>query len=224
MIDALFLDAGGVLVHPNWYRVADVLKRHGVQASADALWAAEPHAKKIIDEGTHIARTTDEERAWVYMDLVFERAGIQPSDATRAAVNELAEYHAEHNLWEYVPQDVVPTLERLRTRVPKLVVVSNANGVLHRMFDRVGLTQYFDVICDSCVEKVEKPDPRYFQIALERSGSRAESTLMVGDLYHVDVIGARNAGLQAILLDAANLYEGVDCERIRSVSDLAGRF
>ena len=220
MIETLFLDAGGVLVHPNWYRVADTLARHGVQASADALWAAEPHAKKVIDEGTHIASTTDAQRAWLYMDLVFEGAGITPSSATDAAVAELAAYHAEHNLWEYVPPDVVPALERFRALVPKLVVVSNANGVLHRMFDRIGLARYFDVICDSCVEGVEKPDPRYFQLALDRSGSRADSTVHVGDLYHVDVVGARNAGLEAILLDAANLYPDADCVRVRALGDI----
>jgi putative hydrolase of the HAD superfamily len=222
-LETLFLDAGGVLVYPNWYRVSDTLRRHGVEVGPGVLWAAEPHAKYAIDEGTHITSTTDAQRAWRYMDLVFERAGIAPSDAVNAAVRELAAYHAEQNLWEYVPDDVVPALERMRAAVPKLVVVSNANGVLHRMFDRVGLTRFFDVICDSCVEKVEKPDPRYFHLALERSGSRAETTTMVGDLYHVDVIGARNAGLDAILFDQAGLYEGLDCERVPTLAALADR-
>jgi HAD superfamily hydrolase (TIGR01549 family) len=221
MLKTLFLDAGGVLVHPNWRRVSDALRRHGVEAEAGALRAAEPHAKRIIDEGTHIGSTTDAQRAWLYMDLVFERAGIAPCEAVDAAVRELAAYHAEHNLWEHVDEDVVPALERMRAAVPKLVVVSNANGVLHRLFDRVGLTRFFDVICDSCVEKVEKPDPRYFRLALERSGSDAESTTMVGDLYHVDVVGARSAGLDAILLDTAGLYEGVDCERVPTLAALA---
>jgi HAD superfamily hydrolase (TIGR01549 family) len=220
-LETLFLDAGGVLVYPNWFRVGDTLRRHGVEVAPETLWAAEPYAKRIIDEGTHVRSTTDAQRAWLYMDLVFERAGIAPSEAVDAALRELAAYHAEHNLWEYVPGDVVPSLERMRAVVPKMVVVSNANGVLHRMFDRVGLTRFFDVICDSCVEKVEKPDPRYFQIALERSDSRGASTTMVGDLYHVDVVGARNAGLDAILLDTAGLYEGVDCERVRSLGALA---
>ena len=219
-IETLFLDAGGVLVHPNWQRVADTLNRHGVRASPDALRQAEPHAKRAIDEGTSIGRTTDAQRAWVYMDMVFEGAGVARSGATDAAVAELAAYHAEHNLWEHVPADVVPTLERLREIVPKLVVVSNANGVLHRAFDRLGLSRHFDVICDSCVEGVEKPDPRYFQIALERSASRAGTTLMVGDLYHVDVVGARRAGLQAILLDAAGLYPDADCIRVQALSEL----
>lgn len=220
-LETLFLDAGGVLVFPNWNRVSETLRRHGVDVDADALWAAEPYAKRVIDEGTHVESTTDAQRAWLYMDLVFERAGIQPSEAVNRAVEELAAYHAEHNLWEHVGDDVVPALERMRAAVPKLVVVSNANGVLHRLFDRIGLTRFFDVICDSCVEKVEKPDPRYFQLALERSGSRAESTVMVGDLYHVDVVGARNAGLGAILLDPAGLYADADCERVSTLRALA---
>jgi HAD superfamily hydrolase (TIGR01549 family) len=220
MIECLFLDAGGVIVHPNWSRVAETLNRHGVPASAEALARAEPQAKRMIDEGTHIGRTTDAQRAWVYMDLVFEGAGVPQGDATSAAVAEIAAYHAEHNLWERVPDDVVPALERLRAIVPKLVVVSNANGVLQRAFDRLGLTRHFDVICDSCVEGVEKPDPRYFQIALDRSGSRAETTMMVGDLYHVDVVGARNAGLQAVLLDSADLYGDADCVRVRTLGEL----
>jgi len=221
-LETVFLDAGGVLVHPNWSRVADTLRRHGVAADPDALRRAEPYARRTIDEGTRISSTTDAQRAWLYMDLVFERAGIPRSPASDAAVGELAAYHADQGLWEFVPPDVVPALERLRRTVPKLVVVSNSNGVLHRMFERIGLARYFDVICDSRVEQVEKPDPRYFRIALERSGSRPESTLMVGDLYHVDVIGARNAGLDAILLDPGGLYEGVDCERAASLDAVAG--
>jgi HAD superfamily hydrolase (TIGR01509 family) len=222
-LDTLFLDAGGVIVHPNWERVSEALARYGVTVTADALRNAEPHAKRVIDEGTKIDRTTDAERAWLYMDLVFERAGVQRSAATDAAIAELAAYHAEDNLWEHVPGDVVPALQQLRDIVPKLVVVSNANGVLHKMLDRVGLSRYFDVICDSCVERVEKPDPRYFHIALERSGSRADATTHVGDLYHVDVVGARRAGLGAILLDSANLYAGADCVRVRTLTELVER-
>lgn len=221
MIRTLFLDAGGVIVYPNWQRVADTLMRHGVRADADALRSAEPHAKRIIDEGTHVGRTTDAQRAWVYMDLVFERAGVARGAGTDAAIKEIAAYHAQENLWEHVPDDVVPALQRLRAMVPKMVVVSNANGALHRAFDRLDLSRHFDVICDSFVEGVEKPDPRYFQIALERSGSEAQTTLHVGDLYYVDVVGARGAGLSAILLDTAGLYEDADCRRVRNLAELA---
>ena len=73
---------------------------------------------------------------------------------------------------------------------------------------------------DSAEEGVEKPDPRIFELALERSGARREETLHVGDLYHVDVEGARAVGLRAVLLDTADLYAGFDCRRIRTLGEL----
>jgi putative hydrolase of the HAD superfamily len=102
------------------------------------------------------------------------------------------------------------------------VVVSNANGRLKHLFDRLGLTPYFDLVFDSHDWNVEKPDPRLFQIALEQSAADAASTAHVGDLFHIDVAGARAAGLrEGVLLDAAGLYPDADCRRIQQLDELA---
>ena len=222
-IETLFLDAGGVLVFPNWTRVSDALARHGVQIDAVALAAADPRAKRRLDLGDTIQGTTDLQRGWVYFNLVLTEAGVELGPATEAALAELHAYHTTQNLWETVPADVAPALERFRALGLHLVVVSNANGTLHGMFDRLGLSRYFDVLLDSCREGIEKPDPRLFHLALERAGARAETTVHVGDLYHVDVVGGRSAGLRAVLLDPAGLYDGYDCLRVRSLGELAGR-
>jgi putative hydrolase of the HAD superfamily len=219
-IETVFLDAGGVLVFPNWVRVSRVLGRHGVDVAAERLAAAEPRAKKQLDTGATIQATNDQQRGWTYFDLVLHEAGVQRSGATAAALTELADYHRQSNLWETVPSDVMPTLAALRARGLRLVVVSNANGTLHRAFDRLGLTSALDVVFDSHLEGVEKPDPRFFRIALDRSGARKETTVHVGDLYHVDVVGARAAGLEAMLLDTADVYPDADCTRLRSLGDL----
>ena len=151
------------------------------------------------------------------MDRVLDGAGVPPGRGRDAALVELYDYHAEHNLWEYVPPDILPALERLRALGLKLAVASNANGVIHRSFERTGLTRYFDAICDSCLEGVEKPDPRFFGLVVDRAGGRRETTLHVGDLYHVDVVGARSAGLRAMLLNPDGLYAGFDVDCVRSL-------
>jgi putative hydrolase of the HAD superfamily len=216
----VFLDAGGVLVHPNWTRVSDTLVRHGVRVSAAALAAAEPHAKKRLDTGETIRATNDQQRGWTYFNSVLTDASVPLSDATASALAELHEYHEQFNLWETVPDDVRPTLAALRAHRYQLVVVSNANGTLHRMFDRIELTSAFDVIFDSHREGVEKPDPRFFQIALDRSGATPSTTVHVGDLYHVDVVGARAAGITPVLIDSADLYRDCDCLRVQSLTGL----
>lgn len=205
---------------PNWTRIADALRGHGVDAPPARLAAAEPHAKLRLDVKEQVKHSNDAERGWLYFNLVLEHAGIARSPATDAALQELHAYHAEHNLWELVPEDVVPALQALRTRVRRMVVVSNSNGRLHQKLARLGLGAFFDVILDSAVEGIEKPDPRFFEIALARAGAQRDTTLHVGDFYWIDVVGARSAGLQAALLDAADLYPEVDCTRLRRLGDL----
>jgi len=219
-IQTVFLDAGGILVHPNWSRVSDTLARHDVTISAEALAVAEPRAKQRLDRGETIQATNDAQRGWTYFDLVLGEAGVPLTASTAAALLELNAYHQQFNLWETVPDDVLPALAALRAQGLRLVVVSNANGTLQTAFARLGLAGALDVIFESHLVGIEKPDPRFFQLALQRSGARAETTVHVGDLYHVDVVGARSAGIAAILLDAGNLYTDCDCPRVRTIGEV----
>ena len=223
MLKTVFLDAGGGLLYPNWWRVAEALAREGVTISPEALAAADPPARRELDDRHTIGTTTDASRGWLFFDLILEHAGIGRSDATAAALANLHTYHTASNLWEYVPPGVVPALEALRSSGLQLVVVSNANGTLRAHMDRLRLTALFDKVLDSADEGVEKPDPRFFRIALERSGAAPESTIHVGDLYYVDVVGARNAELRGVLLDEADLRPDADCPRVRTLDDLVQR-
>jgi HAD superfamily hydrolase (TIGR01509 family) len=219
-IQTVFLDAGGVLVNPNWSRVSDALARHDTVVDAARLAEAEPRAKRRLDNGDTIRATNDQQRGWTYFDLVLTEAGVPLSRATADALAELHAYHQTHYLWESVPDEVKPSLAALRGAGFRLVVLSNANGTLHRAFERLGLTSAFDLIFDSHNEGVEKPDPRFFHLALERAGADAATTMHVGDLYHVDVAGARAAGLTPALLDVGGLYPDCDCLRVRSLTEL----
>ena len=234
-IDTVFLDAGGVLVFPNWHRVAEALGRHGIATTGEALAAVEWHAKHEVDTGA--AGQSDLVRGWLVFGRVFARAGITGEDAIDPtiadagkstiahaidrAIGDLQQYHADYNLWERVPDDVIPALRRLRASGRKLVVVSNANGRMRAALDRVGIGPHVDLVVDSGEEGVEKPDPRIFEIALARAGAESHRTMHIGDLFHTDVVGARAAGLRPVLLDIADLYGDHDCERVRSLDALA---
>jgi HAD superfamily hydrolase (TIGR01549 family) len=220
-VETVFLDAGGVLVVPNWDRVSDTLSRHGVHVSSDALRRGEPAAKFAIDHRDQVTSSDDARRGWVYLKLVLSNAGVTPSPAVAAALDELGAYHTAHNLWEEIPVGVPSALDRIAATGRRMVVVSNANGTIERALERLQLATYFHAICDSCVEGVEKPDPRFFEIALARAEADASTTVHVGDLYHVDVIGARRAGLRAVLVDPHDLYAEYDADRVRSLDELA---
>jgi putative hydrolase of the HAD superfamily len=219
-IETVCLDAGGTLVWPNWTRVSAALAAEGVQIDPSALAAADPRVRRSFDEAHVIAATTDQRRGWSYFETILQTAGVAPSEGTERALAALAEYQRTTNLWEVVPAFVPETLVELRCLGCKLVVVSNANGTVRQAFHRLGLSALVDVVVDSGEEGVEKPDPRLFEIALARVGSTADRALHAGDIYHVDVVGARSAGLDAILVDEANLYADADCRRVASIAEL----
>jgi HAD superfamily hydrolase (TIGR01549 family) len=219
-LENVFLDAGGVLVYPNWSRVSAALAEHGVPADPLKLAAAEPLAKRRLDAERTINATNDASRGWLYFNLVLEAAGVERSEATDAALAELHVFHMTNNLWEHVPAGIPDVLAGFAAAGLRLVVVSNANGTLREHFGRLGLDRFFDCILDSHDEGVEKPDPRLFRIALTKSGANPASTIHVGDLYEVDVIGARAAGIRGVLLDERGLYPEADCPRVRSLGEL----
>ena len=217
---AIFLDAGGVLVWPNWHRVAEALGRQGVVVEAALLARADPYARHALDVAEIINGSTDERRGWQFFNLVLTHVGVPLSEGTEKAIAEMHEYQRVWNLWENVPAFVYPTLQALRAKGYRLVVVSNCNGTLHSAFERLGLTTLFDVIVDSAREGIEKPDPRLFELALRRAGATADSAVHVGDMYHIDVVGARAAGLSALLVDEAYLKADMGCRCIQSISEL----
>ena len=219
----VFLDAGGVMVTPNFPRLAEALARRGIAVSAAALVAAEPCVKQELDHGPTIQATDDRRRGYVYFDRILELAGIPASPATADAIEELVAFNDREGAFDVVAPGAVEALTRLRGAGCRLVVVSNSNGRVRRILRRTGIEPYVDLVLDSHEEGVEKPDPRIFEIALERSQADRRTTIHCGDIYHIDVAGARAAGLPAVLLDSAGLYGDADCPRVESLPEFADR-
>jgi putative hydrolase of the HAD superfamily len=216
-ITSILFDAGGTLVFPSFARIARELGAHGVVADPSALARADARVRFELDRPEVIAATTDRGRFRRYLDALAAAAGLER--LPDAVFQRLDDYHRTHNLWEDVPPEVPAALERLRGRV-RMAVVSNANGTVRAKLARVGLARYFELIVDSHEEGIEKPDPRIFARTLERMGVPAAEAAYVGDLYHVDVVGAAAAGLRAFLLDPLDLYGASPVARIRSLGEL----
>ena len=75
VVETLFLDAGGVLLFPNWERVAAALTSHGVPAEGARLAAAEPHAKRELDAPEQMRRSNDDHssQCLLWASAIFRR-------------------------------------------------------------------------------------------------------------------------------------------------------
>ena len=79
-----------------------------------------------------------------------------------------------------------------------LGVLSNNWGNAEGWCDQYGYLPFLDVVVDSGLVGVSKPERRIFEIGLERLGLPASAVAYVGDRYQTDMVGAKGAGLTTV--------------------------
>ncbi len=117
--------------------------------------------------------------------------------------------------------DALPALDALRGAGVALAVVSNWDHGLEEVLAHLGVADRFDAVVASATAGVAKPDPAIFHVALARLGVPAGRALHCGDLPAKDCLGARSAGLRAVLIDRGAGGAGGPCPRVTSLVDLA---
>jgi putative hydrolase of the HAD superfamily len=131
---------------------------------------------------------------------LFESAGFK-ADAAQAADASLAYRRRYEEAWKEVA-GASALLAAVRKRDLRIGVVSN--NLLKEQEDKLRccrLDQYVDALVVSGDVGVSKPDPRIFEIALEKLRCAPEESVMVGDAWDADIEGALAAGIRPVWLN-----------------------
>jgi putative hydrolase of the HAD superfamily len=217
---AILLDAGNTLLFVDPRRMLDIFADvGGVRADRETFREAEYRARLTLAGAVRDGEKGTESHVWRnYFVTLFRECGVPP-ERLEPVGERVKEVHDADHLWTHVEEGTQETLAQLREAGHRLAVVSNADGRVEGLLEGAGLRDYFEFVVDSHEDGVEKPDPEIFRVALDRLEVRPSEALYVGDLFPVDVVGARRAGLRTVLLDPLGRQE-VDAERIPSVRDL----
>jgi putative hydrolase of the HAD superfamily len=198
---AIFFDAGNTLIFINPAVVLPVFREFGAEVTEEAFWESEFRARIGLAQTVEDGATGTESHMWqAYFGTLFLGCGIGEGDLPTVG-ERIREIHDASHLWTFVSPETAPALRVLSSRGYRLAVISNADGRVEGLIRDAGLRDFFEFVMDSAVEGVEKPDPEIFLRACERLDVAPADSLYVGDLYPVDVVGARNAGMEAVLMD-----------------------
>ena len=219
-IRAILFDAGGTLIHLDSSRICNLLRlQFSIEMALDQFPRAQSLAMARVAELVEAGAGSTEQLKREFYTTLLPEIGVS-KDKLSDAVECAFKLAREEMLWGQAEEATAPVLNELKRRGYILGVVSNSDGRIEAAFEQAGLTSYFDFYIDSFIVGIEKPDPRIFRLAIERAGVHADGAAYVGDLYPVDVVGARSAGLVPILYDPFDLNRGADCLTIRSISEL----
>ncbi len=95
------------------------------------------------------------------------------------------------------------TLIYLKSKGYHLGVISD--GITIKQWEkliRLGLNHFFDEVVTSEEAGVEKPDEKIFRLALDCMGCQPTKSIMIGNKFNKDIIGAINIGMSAILVNS----------------------
>lgn len=114
-------------------------------------------------------------------------------------------------------------MDYLKAKGYRMHMCSNGfHEVQYKKLRSCGLDGHFDTVVLSEDAGYNKPAPEYFEYALRVTGAKRETTLMIGDNFNTDILGAKRAGLATAYFNRYPEYpatEPVDYE-VTALSEL----
>ena len=166
-------------------------------------------------------RNSEIDRATLILErfgYVLRPMGIEDKAAILAVNNDFL--HRTGQRAGRLVQGAIVLLEYLRPSY-KLYLLSNGfREVQRNKVDKSGLAPFFQKIILSEDAGIQKPHKEIFDYALRNTNSRRHETIMIGDSWEADIIGAKQAKIDQLWFNPKGLKPG-DFEPTFTVSTLA---
>lgn len=212
--EVILFDVGNTLLFPNWERILAPLKELGVVPRPEQLQAIERQTKNEFDE--IVTHGTVDHGFWqLFYCHLLELLDVRHNGVSRA----LNEATRQSSNWDRIRPGTREALEKIGAKY-RIGVISNADGKIAEVLKICGICDCFLSITDSGIVGYEKPHPAIFAAALRAMNVAPEHAVYVGDVYAVDYLGARKAGMQAVLFDVAGAYRERGLPRVESLQEL----
>lgn len=113
------------------------------------------------------------------------------------------------------------TLNFLSGKYQMHIITNGFEDVQYRKLEFSGLAGFFKTVTTSEEAGCHKPDKRIFILALQKAGATLSESIMIGDDISVDILGAKDAGMDQVFLNMGTIIsDGFATFEIRSIGEL----
>ena len=217
-LKALFFDVGNTLLFPNRRRMLRSLHAREIFPPEELMQEVERQTKREFDALLESHAAVDHGFWTIYYSRLMKELGI----ADDSICSDLVACTRISANWCDIRPGTREALLRLRKNY-RLGVISNADGRIAAILALCGIADCFETITDSGIVGKEKPHPLIFQAALQSLGVAAAESLYTGDLYSVDYLGSKRAGMNSLLFDVAGAYKDSGLPRVESLEQMEER-
>ena len=143
-----------------------------------------------------------EELRYQRLKMSFDELGVSVTDEY---IDLLADDYIKYlSTFNHLFDHAQTILDYLKPKYKLHIITNGFAEVQEGKLKNSGIADYFEVIMDSEKAGVKKPNPVIFEKAMSLAKVQPSNALMVGDNYDVDILGAKNAGMQALYFNPLN--------------------
>lgn len=142
------------------------------------------------------SRITKEKLRYGRLQQSFAKLGYAIDDHL---INRLSEDYIKHLTGHnHLFEGTLELLEDLHKKYDLHIITNGFQEVQALKLNKSGMAPYFKTVTTSEAAGVKKPDPKIFDHALRLAGAKNSNSVMVGDTYEADILGAQAVGMQTI--------------------------
>lgn len=195
-----------------------ILKSHNINVNTQAFLAHyEPinlnywklyREEKIDKENLRYRRLKD----------TFDAIDFTISDTI---INQLAiDYITYLTTFNHLFDGTIDILNRLKKHYQLHIITNGFEEAQQKKMASSNIAHFFKTVTNSEMAGVKKPNPMIFNHALTVANAQPHESVMIGDNYEADVLGAINVGMEAILFNYHNLTVESEIRKIKHLSEI----
>jgi putative hydrolase of the HAD superfamily len=206
-IKAVLFDLFGtlLLVEDEFYipclrKLHKFLVRNGINVSFEDFSRVYFQVRNEIYAATE--ESLEEPHFRVRISQTLRRLGYNLNDYDRIVIGATDAFARKFMDYVQLDEDAIDVLQKLREEY-KLGLVTNIAipDCAWKLLEKFSLKKFFDVIVISGEVNRRKPSPEIFQKALNALGVIAPKAVFIGDMPNLDIKGAKNVGINAVLIE-----------------------
>ncbi|MGC1205499.1 MAG: YjjG family noncanonical pyrimidine nucleotidase [Flavobacteriaceae bacterium] len=122
--------------------------------------------------------------------------------------------------FNYLFENTFEILDYLNQNYNLHIITNGFEEVQHKKLTRSKIIHYFDTITNSEMVGVKKPNPKIFNYALKQANAEITKSIMIGDSYEADILGAKSIGMEVIFFDVNNTIIDTNVKQINNLISL----
>ena len=136
-------------------------------------------------------------------------------------IYKLSEDYITHlSSFNHLFENTFEILDYLKQNYNLHIITNGFDKVQQEKLTNSNINKYFNTVTNSEMVGVMKPNPKIFNFALELAETKVHQSIMIGDSYEADILGAKNIGMDVVFFDINNMTLDTNIKQIDNLIQL----